>query len=246
MAKEQVQPVSTPPDKVLQMHNPALSKQKISPQQSTQRYLDIAEIRDDTIVLRDGGVRAIMMVSSINFALKSQEEQEAIVYGYQSFLNSIDFAVQVVIQSRILNIKPYLDSLKERETVQINELLRIQTQQYREYITQLIKISNIMDKNFYLIVPFHPLESKEETFFSRLTKIIQPTRVIASGRREFEERKQQLDERVQRVQVGLGGLGLKSLLLSTSELIELVYNTYNPEIKGATSLAELEELALDK
>ncbi len=238
--------VKTPPDSIIQMHNPGMSKQKITEQQSTQRYLDIAEIRDDTIVLRDGGVRAVLMVSSINFALKSQEEQESIVYGYQSFLNSIDFPIQVVIQSRILNIRPYLDSLKEREKVQLNELLRIQTQQYRQYIEQLIHISNIMNKSFYVIVPFHPLESKEETFFSRLGKVFSPTKIIAQSRREFEERRRQLDERVQRVQVGLNTLGLKSLLLNTQDLIELVYDTYNPEIKGAASLADIQDLSLDK
>ncbi len=238
--------VKTPPDSIIQMNNPGMSNQKVTETQSTQRYLDIAEIRDGSIVLRDGGVRSIVMVSSINFALKSQEEQEAIVYGYQSFLNSIDFPMQVVIQSRILNIKPYLDSLAEREKLQLNELLRIQTQQYREYIQQLIQISNIMDKNFYIIIPFHPLESKDETFFSRLGKIFSPTKVIAQDRREFEERKRQLNERVSRVQVGLGTLGLKSLLLNTQELIELVYNTYNPEIRGASSLANIDDLSLDK
>jgi hypothetical protein len=240
------QNVSTPPDKLIQMHNPSISGPKISATQSTQRYLDIAEVRDDTIVLRDGGVRAVIMVSSMNFALKSQEEQEAIVYGYQSFLNSVDFPMQMLVQSRILNIKPYLDMLEQREKTQLNELLRIQTQQYREYIQQLIQISNIMDKSFYITVPFHPLESKEETFFSRLGKVFSPTKVIATNRREFEARRRQLSERVQRVQVGLNTLGLKSIVLNTAELIELVYNTYNPEIRGARSLGEVEELAVDR
>ncbi len=234
------------PDKIIQMHNPAIAGPKVTATQSTQRYLDIAEIRDDSIVLRDGGVRAVLMVGSVNFALKSQEEQEAIVYGYQAFLNSVDFPMQMLIQSRILNIKPYLDMLAQREKVQTNELLRIQTQQYREYIQQLIQISNIMEKNFYVIVPFHPLESKEETFFSRIGKVLSPTKVIATSRREFDERRRQLLERVERIQIGLNTLGLKSLMLNTAELIELVYNTYNPEIKGQTSLADVEELALDR
>src|SRR3990167_4137638 len=192
--------VKTPPDKYIQMYNPGLAGGATKQQQSTQRYLDVSEVRDDVIVLNDGGVRAILMVSSVNFALKSQEEQEAIVYGYQSFLNSVDFPMQMVIQSRVLNIKTYLDMLQEREKYQTNELLRIQTQQYREYIQQLIQISNIMDKNFYVTIPFHPLESKEETFFSRIGKVFQPTRVIATSRREFDERRRQLMERVQRVQ----------------------------------------------
>jgi len=227
------------------MHNPAIAGPKAHATQSTQRYLDIAEIRDNAIVLRDGGVRAVVMVSSVNFALKSQDEQEAIVYGYQSFLNSIDFPMQMIIQSRILNIRPYLDMLEKREKVQANELLRIQTQQYREYVTQLIQISNIMEKSFYIIVPFHPLEGKEETFFSRIGKVFSPTKVIATNRREFEERRRQLQERVGRVQVGLNALGLKSISLNTAELIELIYDTYNPEIVGARSLAPVEDLAVD-
>jgi len=236
---------ATPPDKIIQMHNPAIAGPKVSKAQSTQRYLDIAEVRDGTIVLRDGGVRAVMMVSSVNFALKSQEEQEAIVYGYQSFLNSIDFPLQIVVQSRILNIRPYLEMLEEREKTQLNELLRIQTQQYREYIQQLIDISNIMEKSFYVIIPFHPLESKQETFMSRFTKILSPTKVIATNRRDFDERRRQLLERVERVEVGLNTLGLKSIMLNTSELIELVYTTYNPEITGQENLADIQELALD-
>lgn len=237
---------ATAPDKVSQMHNPAIAGAKISKTQSTQRYLDVAEIRDSVMVLRDGGVRAILMVSSINFALKSQEEQEAIVYGYQSFLNSIDFPMQVVIQSRILNIRPYLEMLERKEKEQTNELLRIQTQQYREYIAQLVNISNIMDKGFYVIVPFHPLESKEETLMSRIGKIFSPTKVIATNRREFEERRRQILERVQRVQVGLNTLGLKSVMLTTAEIIELVYNTYNPELTGQENLADIQDLAIDK
>ncbi|MDP2587195.1 MAG: hypothetical protein Q8P33_00270 [bacterium] len=236
---------ATAPDKILQMHNPAMAGPKVSKAQSTQRYLDIAEVRDGTIVLRDGGVRAILMVSSMNFALKSQEEQEAIVYGYQAFLNSIDFPVQIVIQSRILNIRPYLEMLEEREKTQLNELLRIQTQQYREYIQQLIDISNIMEKSFYVTIPFHPLESKEENFASRFTKIFSPTKVISTSRREFDERRRQLLERVERVVVGLNTLGLKSIVLNTSELIELVYTTYNPEITGQENLADIKDLAID-
>lgn len=238
--------VKSPPDRYAQMYNPGIAGGGKKTGQSTQRYLDVAEIRDDVIVLNDGAVRAVVMVSSVNFALKSQEEQEAIVYGYQSFLNAIDFPLQMVIQSRILNIKPYLDMLQEREKYQANELLRIQTQQYREYIQQLIQISNIMDKNFYAVVPFHPLESKEETFFSRIGKVFQPTRVIATSRREFDERRRQLMERVQRVQVGLSTLGLKTIVLNTAELVELVYNTYNPELTGLQSLANLDDLAVDE
>lgn len=238
--------VKTPPDKIAQMYNPGMAGGATKQAQSTQRYLDVAEIRDDVIVLNDGAVRSVLMVSSVNFALKSQEEQEAIVYGYQSFLNSVDFPMQMVIQSRILNIKPYLDMLQEREKYQANELLRIQTQQYREYIQQLIQISNIMDKSFYVIVPFHPLESKEETFFSRIGKVFNPTRIIATNRREFDERRRQLMERVQRVSTGLSTLGLKSIVLNTAELVELVYNTYNPELTGLQSLASLDDLAVDE
>src|SRR5688572_23207938 len=117
---------------------------------SAQQYLDIVEIRDGVVVLRDGSFRAILMASSLNFALKSEEEQNAIIYGYQDFLNSIDFPIQLLVTSRRIDLTPYLRELDQREEAQTSELMKIQLQEYREYIKELVKVSNVMTKSFYV------------------------------------------------------------------------------------------------
>src|SRR3989338_11162866 len=123
---------------------------------STQEFLPIKEIRDGVIVLNDGSLRMILMASSLNFALKSQEEQEAILFQYQNFLNSLDFSSQFFIQSRKLNINPYINSLKDIEKEQTNELLQIQTRECIEFIKNLVETINIVSKNFFVVVPYSP------------------------------------------------------------------------------------------
>ena len=136
---------------------------------STQRYLKIADIKKDTVIMKDGTLRAVLMVSSINFALKSEDEQQAIIGGYVSFLNNIDFPLQVVVQSRELNIAGYLDSMRKKANEQTNELLKNQTLQYIDYIGQLVSLGKIMNKHFYIVVPYNPLSDniiyKIENFF---------------------------------------------------------------------------------
>ena len=126
------------------------------PKAQTQQFLEIEQIREGVVVLRDKTLRGILMVSSLNFALKSEEEQNAIIYQFQEFLNSLDFSCQILIQTRRLNITGYLDKLKELEEKQENELLKIQTRGYREFIASMIKEGVIMTKNFYIIIPFIP------------------------------------------------------------------------------------------
>ncbi|MFC1632616.1 hypothetical protein ACFL1U_00525 [Patescibacteria group bacterium] len=214
--------------------------------QSTQMYLDVQEIREGTVVLKDGALRSVLLVSSMNFALKSYEEQEAIILGYQGFLNSLDFPIQIVMQSRVLDITEYIAKLAELEKQQSNELLRIQTASYGEYIGELVKISNIMNKNFYIVVSFSPVGAKKDSFFGRLGKIMNPTRVIKQEAQKFAEYKSQLEQRVMQVQGGLGAVGLKSLALGTQELIELLYQSYNTENVGQKSLPDIGELDLDQ
>lgn len=134
---------------------------------STQQYLDIAEIKENTVIMRDSTMRAVIMVSSINFALKSEDEQNAIISSYVSFLNNIDFPLQIVIQSRELNIDGYLEVLQQKEREQTNELLKLQTAEYIQYIKELVAISRIMNKRFYVVVSYNPLSDKQKNFFSR-------------------------------------------------------------------------------
>ena len=211
---------------------------------STQLHLDIAEIKEEVVVLKNGALRAILMVSSMNFALKSEDEQKAIIYAFQEFLNSLDFPIQIVIHSRKLDVDPYLAKLEEREREQTNELLRIQTEEYRDYIQKLIDIANVMTKNFFIVVPF-ALGEKKEKPWDKLIAAIKQSEVIRYKREGFEKHKTELLRRVDHVISGLGGVGLKCALLDTQELIGLFYNIYNPETSRQEDLPDMEELALE-
>jgi len=225
------------------MQSAKLTKAKPGP--STVRYLDIAEIRDDVVVLKDGTMRAVLNVTSINFALKSEEEQEAIIGAYVSFLNNLDHPLQVVIQSRKLNIDKYLHELKEREKTQTNELLRLQIVDYRSFIDEFISLGEIMNKQFYLVVPFDPLTAKKKGFFTRLREIITPGVVIKLREKQFLERKDQLVARVARVVSGLGSMGLQATMLDTQTLIELYYAVYNPQVSQIQKLTDINKLQVE-
>ena len=220
--------------------NNKLNKGKITT--STQQYLDIAEIKDDTVVLRDGTVRAVLLVSSINFALKSEEEQDAIVSSYVSFLNNISFPVQIVIQSRRLNIDNYINELKKKEKEQTNELLKIQTGEYIQYVQELVSMGDIMSKSFYLTVPFNPLSDKHKNFFSSLQEVFKPVAVVKMKGKRFDYFKGELERRVESIMSGLMSAGLKTVRLDTQSLIELYYNTYNPVTAENQKLTEIKNL----
>lgn len=195
---------------------------------STQEHLRIAEIRDGTLILTNGELRQILLVSSINFALKSEDEQNAIIFQYQNFLNSLTFPVQIVMQSRRLDLAPYLGKLQERLDSEQNELIRMQIADYMEFIKRLLSVANIMDKNFFVVVPFSPPVTKKGGFFSEL---------LGSNKRKqihipadlFAQYKQQLGQRVNVIVAGLSSIGLRSAVLSTQQIVELFYATYNPE-----------------
>ncbi len=196
--------------------------------ESTQRYLKIAEIKDDTIIMKDGSLRAVVAVSSTNFALKSEDEQNALIAAYQSFLNSLDFPVQILIHSRVLDINSYLEKLKGLMAGQTNELLRIQMNEYVEYVARLVEYSSIMSKTFYVVIPYTTAPVKEN-FTGRLRKILNPALSIASREEDFEKAKLKLEERLNHVVGGLGTMGLRSFVLKTPELLELLYSSYNFE-----------------
>ncbi len=209
---------------------------------STQKYLEISEIKDSVVVMKTGGLRAILMVSSINFALKSIDEQDAIIYHFQSFLNSLDFSIQILINSRKLNIENYLEVLRETEKRQTNELLRMQTASYIEYIQGLVKMANIVSKTFYIVVPFSVAETKEGGM-SKLKASANASQII-SNREVFEKYRDQLFQRVDHIIENLSGTGLRMTMLNTQELIELYYNLYNPDLADKKGLANIEELDL--
>ncbi len=224
----------------------AAAKPKTKVKYSTQQYLDIAEIRDDVVVMRDGTLRAVLLISSINFALKSEEEQNAIIAAYVSFLNNIDFPLQIVIQSRELNIDRYLHNLKQKEKEQTNELLKIQTTEYIQYIKELISLGKIMSKRFYVIVPYDPLSDKQKGFFARLWDAFKPATLITMKEKKFQRRKAQLIRRLDNVISGLASIGLHSVQLDTQSLIELYYNTYNPVVSAHQKLTDVKDLRVAK
>lgn len=217
-------------------------KQKKAKRPSTQTYLPVAEIKDGVVVLKDGTMRAVAMVSSLNFALKSEDEQNAIISSYVGFLNSIDFPIQIVVQSRRLQIKPYLEQLSQMEREQNNELLRVQIADYRAFIAELVEIGQIMTKRYYVIIPFDPLSNTKKSFFSRMKEVIRPMVSVRLKNELFQKRKEDLEMRVRQVVGGLSGIGLNAIRLDTQALIELYYSTYNPDIAYAETLGEIEQI----
>lgn len=198
---------------------------------STQDFLEIEQIREGVVILKNKALRAIMMVSSLNFALKSDEEQASIIYQFQEFLNSLDFPLQIIIQSRRLNITGYIDSIKELEAKQPNELLRAQTAAYGQFIEQMVagappagRYGEIMSKNFFVVVPFTILEIKG-TDAGQLIKAKLP--ILTEEK--FQMAKQQIWQRMEFVALGLRRAGLQAVPLTTPEIIELFWSLHHPK-----------------
>ncbi len=221
-----------------------LAKNKIA--SSTQQYLDIAEIRDDSVVMKDGTLRSVLLVSSINFALKSEDEQNAVINSYVRFLNNLNFTLQIVIQSRELNIENYLEYLKLREKEQTNRLLKVQTKDYIEYIKELTSLGKIMNKRFYVIIPYNPLTDKRKNFFGLLGEALRPATIIKLKEKTFLRHQEMLNRRVDSVAGGLESMGVSVVRLDTQGLIELYYKTYNPETSQNQELVDLDKIRIEQ
>jgi hypothetical protein len=195
--------------------------------QPTQDFVPIKEVRDGIVTLKDGGIRAIMMVSSTNLSLKSYEEQQAIIAQFQSFLNSLDFSIQICIQSRRLDIRPYLLTLEKQLAEQTEPLLKIQTREYMEFIRAFTDSTNIMRKYFFVVVPYSGSATSSDSaiagFFGKKKNSEKKASEI-----DFEEKRSQLEQRMGMIESGLGRIGLKVTPLGTEEVIELFYKTFNP------------------
>lgn len=209
-------------------------KKKIIP--PTQKFLEIEEIREGTIILKNKNLRAVLLCTSINFELKSVKEQDALLYQYQGFLNSLDFPIQFLIKSRKLNIDSYLEKIKEIEEKQENELLKVQTQEYITFVKEFTELYNIMSKQFYVIIPYDVSMIKQQGFTDKLTGLFSknktPQAEGALSKDEFLRRKTQLWQRIGNVMAGLSAVGVKSVILNDDELYELFYETYNPTSKA--------------
>lgn len=194
----------------------------------TQQFLEIDQIREGVLLLKNKSLRGVLMVSSLNFALKSDDEQQAIIYQFQSFLNSLDFSIQIVIQSRILNITGYLEKLKDLEKQQKNELMKIQIADYRNFISEMVASRQILTKTFFVVVPFTLVELPK--FDASKIKI--PgfgEKKIEFNEEHFQRAKSQLWQRMEFISSGLRRCGLQCTSLDSLELIELFWALYHPE-----------------
>jgi len=196
-----------------------------------QRFVEVKEIKQDTAIMKDNSMKAVCICSSINFSLLSQDEQEAIIATFQEFLNSLDFSIQIIVSSRHFDIDIYLDQIKELEKKQTNELLRIQTGEYINFVKSFVDFANIMNKAFYVIIPFRIVESREENFITKIKNIItaQKRNTTKFEQEKFNQYKAQLDQRINHIIQGLQGLGIKAVQLNNEQLTELFYEFYNIE-----------------
>ena len=194
---------------------------------AAQQFVPLREVRDGIVLMKDGGMRAILMASSINFALKSEDEQQAILGQFQAFLNTLDFSLQIYVQSRELDIKPYLELLRAREPGQDNDLMRVQLREYIGFIEHFTIETDIMTKSFFVVISYAPSGVR---LTGGLGGIWRGKRAdtTALEQTRFEEDRTQLEQRVAVVEEGLNRIGVRTVLLGTSEIIELFYHLFNP------------------
>jgi len=207
---------------------------------STQEHLPIAGIQDDVIIMNDSSVRAVLKVEPINFELKSETEQNGIIYGYQAFLNSLDFPIEIVIHSKKLDLERYLMKLDERRKNVSNDLLRIQVEDYVDFVRRLITIANIMSKRFYVAISYSVAGASSAPLggiFGSKTKT--QTTLYQD---QFERYRNEVSNRANTVAQGLGHLGLKVSMLDTQKLIELFYGIYNPELETDERLTTVDTM----
>jgi type IV secretory pathway VirB4 component len=200
---------------------------------ASQQFVPVREVRDGIIVLKDGGIRSVLMCSSLNFALKSDDEQNAFLMQFQNFLNSLDFHIEMFVQSRKLDIRPYIATLEEAYKNTLDELMKIQIREYITFIKSFTEAANIMTKHFFVVVPFdgsiisssaNPLSSLRLPWQSAERSSEQNL----GAKQAFDENLTQLEQRVAIVQQGLVRTGVRSVQLGTEEVIELLYRIMNP------------------
>ncbi len=196
----------------------------IKSQGATQQFVPIKEIRKGTVILKDGGYNGILMCSSVNFGLKSADEQRAIIEGFQNFLNTLDFSIQIVINSRKMDLRPYIALLEKKAPEQQTELMRIQLREYIEFIRSFTDQANIMTKSFYIVVPYSPrLSASGATSY-----LFNKKKTTTQSNVSFEEDRAQLEQRLSLVIGGLTSTGVRAVPLGTEEIIELFYRSFNP------------------
>ncbi|TAH36622.1 hypothetical protein EYC59_00395 [Candidatus Saccharibacteria bacterium] len=219
---------------------------------STQNTLQIAEIRDGIVIMNDGSYRSVVMVKSINFDLMSPQEQEAVEYAYQGFLNSLYFPVQIFVRSQKVDLQPYIEKLDKIRTEHDNMLLALLMDDYIGYIDQLALQTNIMDKKFYVVIPYFPTVdvqkalTQSKNFFGGLGQLFSKSENhVVINEADLEKAKTELRNRVQAVLNGLLQCNIQGLPLDTQELIELYYDSYNPDTATRQQLKDFNQLTAE-
>lgn len=198
---------------------------------ATQEFVPIKEIRDGIVILKDNSMRSVVLASSLNFALKSSDEQSAIISQFQNFLNSLNFSVQIFVQSRRLDIRPYIALLENRQREQMGDLLKVQTKEYIEFIKSFTESTSIMTKSFFVVIPYSPAllgASKKSGPLGSFMQKKDKKQVAQDKLENFEENRSQLEQRIEVVEQGLVRCGIRVVQLGTEELVELYYKIFNP------------------
>jgi type IV secretory pathway VirB4 component len=193
---------------------------------ATQDFVSIRDIKDGVVILKSGQLCSVLLASSINFALKSNDEQQAILQQFQAFINTLDFSLQFYIQSRRLNIDPYMELLQSRMAEQDNDLMRIQLREYMEFINTFTTEVEIMSKNFFVVIPYSPAPVNIKKGIISMLSLGKKKAVPTDMR--FEEQRTQLEQRREVVEQGLSRVGVRTIPLKTDDLVELFYHIYNP------------------
>ncbi len=204
-------------------------------QSTSQKFVPLRDIKDNVVILKNGQMNMVLLASSINFALKSIDEQEAILRQFQTFLNTIDFSIQFYIQSRRLNIQPYLDMLGGREEKQDNDLMKIQLREYIQFIKTFTTEVEVMSKSFFIVVPYTPVAANLQNNLEGFKDMLGGKKDVYFDDKNFMEHKLQLEQRVSLVEQGLSGIGVRTILLQSEELVELYYHIFNPGEVGGTA-----------
>lgn len=230
------QQANVPPQNNTQQPAAANRAQKSKTDQTTtQKSLLFSEIREDIVVMNDGGFRAVIECESINFDLMSDRERESIEYAYQNFLNSLNFDIQILIRSQRIDISPYLNKISDLRRAQDNMLLGALMENYINFIDDLSYGANIMDKSFYIIIPHaiaadvNKVVEKGKGFFANLFSAGGQKTISSISNEDFQKAKSDINDKVNLVFAGMGQIGVQSKRLSTRQLSELYYNFYNPD-----------------
>lgn len=212
-------------------------KKKEKVEASTQAYLPVSEIKEGVVVMKDKSLRSVIIVSSLNFALKSEDEKSAIISSYQSFLNSLSFPLQIIASSRKIDLSGYLKSIKEASAKQSSPLIKLQTDEYHNFLSELLEHSNIMEKRFYVIVPYYPSGVEDVSGIANPFK-----KKGGEPVGSFEEQRNELMQRTQEIISGLASVGLRCVALGTEDLLELYYASYNPDLSKTQKVGGVQDV----